>query len=101
MFVYPASADAYDVYAEIGAGAFATVYQGKVRATGVRHKHTHPQTADKLTEKNKRLHFSKLSSPHLCMVSSLTHALAHPNRLLDMFGLACLLCRHRRRLPSS
>ena len=41
LFVYPASADGYDVYAEIGSGAFATVYQGK--SSGYRSQ-THRQT---------------------------------------------------------
>ena len=31
---YPVTADAYDVYSEIGSGAFATVYHGRVRSTG-------------------------------------------------------------------
>ena len=31
---YPVTADAYDVYSEIGAGAFATVYHGAVRGRG-------------------------------------------------------------------
>ena len=31
---YPVTSDGYDVYGEIGSGAFATVYHGRVRATG-------------------------------------------------------------------
>lgn len=31
---YPTTADAYDVYEEIGVGAFATVYHASIRDTG-------------------------------------------------------------------
>ena len=31
---YPVTSDGYDVYGEIGSGAFATVYHGRVRQTG-------------------------------------------------------------------
>jgi len=33
-YEYPAQADGYDVYAEIGSGAFSTVYRGVVRGSG-------------------------------------------------------------------
>jgi serine/threonine-protein kinase OSR1/STK39 len=33
-YSYPAQADGYDVYAEIGSGAFSTVYRGVVRESG-------------------------------------------------------------------